>query len=411
MSSNNQPTRQGSYRNAQRQQSEHQEPQGNITTSGVEYTGHNVPQPIIDTSAPPIPGPTSDTSGSASSVYQGYTEGTYVLQGQQGVQPYGPGTFIQSQNHPSYSPEVHYGHPTAEFQIPVRPPIHVPPHAHPSPALPSPNLAHMPVRPRPEMSLSFGPHPGLSVDTRLSPIPSYMNVSQPHRGPASAGPHLAHGMTSPYVTPMVIGSAVSPSPAMTEGYFPQYESPPQGGPALVPPFLDPMPPPSLPSGSVPPPIFIPSPHELSVIQPPHLPSPINPLPTSGRSSVESPGWQATPAFPPQPLSSLGMSPPLAPSTGPIAGPSRRPGPGPSGKSERDKSTGAKTSRQQFTACGACRHRRVKCDLKDRQEEAERLAEENEARGTLGPQRRAGSGAKGRVRVSCSNCLERGTNCV
>ncbi|ORX36756.1 hypothetical protein BD324DRAFT_466027 [Kockovaella imperatae] len=73
----------------------------------------------------------------------------------------------------------------------------------------------------------------------------------------------------------------------------------------------------------------------------------------------------------------------------------------SGKAEPSSGnkSGAKTSRQQFTACGACRHRRVKCDLKDRQEAAEK---------------QAGSAAKRsgkKIRVSCSNCLERGTNCV
>ena len=70
---------------------------------------------------------------------------------------------------------------------------------------------------------------------------------------------------------------------------------------------------------------------------------------------------------------------------------------------------AKTSRrQQFTACGACRHRRIKCDLTKRQEEAMRLAaqEDSTAAGT----HRSGS-KSGRSGVSCTNCIERGTNCV
>ncbi len=75
-------------------------------------------------------------------------------------------------------------------------------------------------------------------------------------------------------------------------------------------------------------------------------------------------------------------------------------------SSQSQST-AKTSRQQFTACGACRHRRVKCDLMDIQEEVERIAAEEDHKG-VGPQR--GSTAR-RRKVFCINCIERGTNCV
>jgi hypothetical protein len=74
---------------------------------------------------------------------------------------------------------------------------------------------------------------------------------------------------------------------------------------------------------------------------------------------------------------------------------------------RGGNPGAKTSRQQFTACGACRHRRVRCDLKDRQEEAE-------ASGSTSGQgigaHRSNSGGR-RKKISCTNCTERGTNCV
>lgn len=67
-------------------------------------------------------------------------------------------------------------------------------------------------------------------------------------------------------------------------------------------------------------------------------------------------------------------------------------------------SGTKNPRHQFTACGACRHRRVKCDLRTRQEEAEREAALEEAQsGTSGTVRRR--------KVSCTNCQERGTNCV
>jgi hypothetical protein len=62
----------------------------------------------------------------------------------------------------------------------------------------------------------------------------------------------------------------------------------------------------------------------------------------------------------------------------------------------------KATRAQYTACGACRHRRVKCDLRARQEDAEREARLEEAKGG-GPVRRR--------QPSCSNCVERGTNCV
>lgn len=72
-------------------------------------------------------------------------------------------------------------------------------------------------------------------------------------------------------------------------------------------------------------------------------------------------------------------------------------------------TGPKTNRQQFTACGACRHRRVKCDLKDRHDSAELLAAAELASSGMGPQRSASSSKI--KRVSCSNCVERGMNCV
>ncbi|KAK8864304.1 hypothetical protein IAR55_001551 [Kwoniella newhampshirensis] len=72
--------------------------------------------------------------------------------------------------------------------------------------------------------------------------------------------------------------------------------------------------------------------------------------------------------------------------------------------------GSKTSRQQFTACGACRHRRVKCDLKDKQEQAEKVAEEEGEESGVGPIRKGQGGGK-QNRVSCTNCVERGLNCI
>jgi len=92
----------------------------------------------------------------------------------------------------------------------------------------------------------------------------------------------------------------------------------------------------------------------------------------------------------------------------ISPPWNTPQVGVSKASRRD--AGAKTSRQQFTACGACRHRRVKCDLKDRQDQAENLqAMEEKARGPV-PHRSPAPSVK-RRKVSCTNCQERGTNCV
>lgn len=75
-----------------------------------------------------------------------------------------------------------------------------------------------------------------------------------------------------------------------------------------------------------------------------------------------------------------------------------------GATKGGKGNPNKVPRHQFTACGACRHRRVKCDLRARQEEAEREAFLDDAQnGSTGPLRRR--------KVSCTNCQERGTNCV
>lgn len=65
-------------------------------------------------------------------------------------------------------------------------------------------------------------------------------------------------------------------------------------------------------------------------------------------------------------------------------------------------TPGEPSRVQYTACGGCRHRRVKCDLRTRKADAERNLRLEEAKG--------GGQVPGR-QPSCSNCVERGTNCV
>jgi hypothetical protein len=121
-----------------------------------------------------------------------------------------------------------------------------------------------------------------------------------------------------------------------------------------------------------------------------------------------------PIYPDEPLQQVtaDTAPLISPTwqSAPPVGGSSRPGPSTSGPSTRGKGgSNAKTSRQQFTACGACRHRRVKCDLKDRQDQAERTG------GLVSPDEGVGahrtSSAARRARVNCTNCEERGTNCV
>lgn len=65
--------------------------------------------------------------------------------------------------------------------------------------------------------------------------------------------------------------------------------------------------------------------------------------------------------------------------------------------------GSKTNRQQFSACGACRHRRVKCDLKEQQDALEAKA----ALDGSGPNR----SGRAKRKAICSNCEERGVACV
>ncbi|TXT15729.1 hypothetical protein VHUM_00232 [Vanrija humicola] len=77
--------------------------------------------------------------------------------------------------------------------------------------------------------------------------------------------------------------------------------------------------------------------------------------------------------------------------------------GPIAKSQRggNASSPAKVPRHQFTACGACRHRRVKCDLRTRQEEAERVAILEDAQsGTT-----TNASSVRRRKVSCTNCQD------
>jgi hypothetical protein len=69
-----------------------------------------------------------------------------------------------------------------------------------------------------------------------------------------------------------------------------------------------------------------------------------------------------------------------------------------------RGAGPKTGRQQFSACGACRHRRVKCDLKERQD----MLEVQESDKGSGPIRASN---KTRKKAICSNCVERNVACM
>ncbi|WWC89458.1 uncharacterized protein L201_004382 [Kwoniella dendrophila CBS 6074] len=170
-------------------------------------------------------------------------------------------------------------------------------------------------------------------------------------------------MLSPYEMPL--GSGSSHNPNMAE-YFPPLQTP-TGAPlntgsshstAMVEYFPAPMPDPQQPQNSIP---GVPPDHQ---------------------------NWQSTvPA--PLPINQSSAK--------------NNASAGPSTKAEK---SGSKTTRQQFTACGACRHRRVKCDLKDKQEAAEKASELEDG---VGPNRTKGGGKQ--KKVSCTNCIERGLNCI
>lgn len=102
--------------------------------------------------------------------------------------------------------------------------------------------------------------------------------------------------------------------------------------------------------------------------------------------------------------------PTAPSTA-LKTPGSRPEPASAAGSSQSAGSGhgPKTSRQQFTACGACRHRRVKCDLKDKQEQLDRQDAIADAQRGVGPVRT--DSATRRKRIICTNCQDRGMNCV
>jgi hypothetical protein len=111
-----------------------------------------------------------------------------------------------------------------------------------------------------------------------------------------------------------------------------------------------------------------------------------------------------------------ISPPIpsptwqtAPSTAIKTPASRRDPASAGGSSQSGSGHGPKTSRQQFTSCGACRHRRVKCDLKDKQEEMDHKDAVADAERGVGPVRT--DSATRRKRIICTNCHDRGMNCV
>lgn len=77
----------------------------------------------------------------------------------------------------------------------------------------------------------------------------------------------------------------------------------------------------------------------------------------------------------------------------------------------DGTTGKKKTRQQFSACRACRSRRVRCDLNDKQQQWEWLYGE-EASGKQ-PSAPILSGVQNRSRdkLACTNCTERKQVCM
>jgi hypothetical protein len=110
--------------------------------------------------------------------------------------------------------------------------------------------------------------------------------------------------------------------------------------------------------------------------------------------IPSPSWQSGP----QPII---KPPPIRPELVSAGESSQSAGSG--------NAHGPKTNRQQFTACGACRHRRVKCDLKMRQEEALLMEAEKRANMGHGPMRTVPDSKK--EPIVCTNCKDRQMKCV
>ena len=253
-----------------------------------------------------------------------------------------------------------------QSQPPARPPRFTQHHSSPN------QLAQQPY---PQPNLYYPPGPQTPGGPSAAPLhyypPSSIPLEQHHvrnRPPLSVPlPGVPTAFADPNMTPLPYGYMPQPelavSPFQTPSGMQMLASGPLSSGSITGPMSDYFPP--FASGPV-----------------PALPS----LPDPLHTQVPGASWQST-------------MPPSKPSTRPALT-SRV---SQSSAAASGSGSGAKTSRQQFTACGACRHRRVKCDLKDRQESAERTAMEDE--GGVGPHRIR------RKTVICTNCQDRGTNCV
>lgn len=138
---------------------------------------------------------------------------------------------------------------------------------------------------------------------------------------------------------------------------------------------------------------------------PYQPSPLSADPHSASSTHMTdyfPPYQSTPIAPAH--SYLAPTPTHPTHHLPLVSPSLHYGHyGAQPKASGSRSNNAKTGRQQFSACGACRHRRVKCDLREKQE---KLQKEN----TSSEEAKAESKKRPRKAI-CSNCEERGIACM
>ena len=267
---------------------------------------------------------------------------------QQPVQPFDP--FLQPPQ--LWNPAPYHSSP---FQADdATPTAQVPPSTiHPQPRPQS-------TRFRPALSIALPQrhqHPGPSpTKSLISPLPFSPGYS--HGSTPQGIPQAAPALESPYLVSAVGSLSVGSRSPPAQEYFPPYIA----TPSHTPPFV-----------------------QHRAVSNPNRPT----QHSQAQSSLSSP-------------SSKWLSPDYEPSRPPLsANRSASTGSSTKGK-EKAKRSSAKTSRQQFTACGACRWRRVKCDLKARQEEAEKLTGSKADGSSIGVARK---------RVSCTNCLERGTNCV
>ncbi|WWD17398.1 hypothetical protein CI109_101839 [Kwoniella shandongensis] len=228
----------------------------------------------------------------------------------------------------------------------------------PPPPLPPSNIYYDSETPTPGPSVRALNKPPAGYEPNLPQIKDEpISITLPQHMPLSYMQQQQQGIRSPFETPtgMPMNSMGSSHSGIMNEYFPSFDGKTTIHPSTT--QLDPL--------------------------------------QSGIPLVNNPNWESTV---PPPISNNKTNVTFSRGKSNTAGPS---GIG---------AGGSKTSRQQFTACGACRHRRVKCDLKDKQEQAEKLAEEGGEDNGVGPIRKGSGGGKAK-RVSCTNCIERGLNCI